>query len=118
MGKVQVYTRLTKSLQQTALIVPQKKKQKLLVPQLKKNAPSPRLHPQADHIIDICTQQVKIYIQICPRTTSTAVYRPNFTLICPQNQQCGYVGFQETFDTPPLKQTEPSFGKLNLSPTN
>ena len=34
---------------------------------------------------------------------------------CPQKQQLGYVGFQEKFNTPPLKptKTESSFRKLN-----
>ena len=105
MGKVQVYTRLTKSLQQTALIVPQKKKAKTFSPSAKKNAPSPRLHPQADHIIDICTQQVKIYIQICPRTTSTAVYRPNFTLICSHSKTAMWLCWLSRNIWPPPTET-------------
>ena len=41
------------------------------------------------------------------------------THIWPQNSNFGYAGFQEKFDTPPLKptKTEPSFRKLNSPPT-
>ena len=68
-----------------------------------KIAPSPRLHPQSDHIIN---------------THTKPVYRPKHTSDL-KNSHFGYAGFQEKFDTPPLKpaKTEPSFRKLNSPPT-
>ena len=46
------------------------------------------------------------------------VYRPKHTFDL-KSSNFGYAGFQEKFDTPPLKpaKTEPSFRKLNSPPT-
>ena len=50
-------------------------------------------------------------------STSIPVYRPKHTFDL-KNSNFGYAGFQETFDTPPLKpKNEPSFRKLNSPPT-
>ena len=49
---------------------------------------------------------------------SVPVYRPKHTFDL-KSSNFGYAGFQEKFDTPPLKptNTEPSFRKLNSPPT-
>ena len=59
-----------------------------------------------------------LYVWICPGTTSIPVYKPKHTFDL-KNSNFGYAGFQEKFDTPPLKptKTEPSFRKLNSPPT-
>ena len=55
---------------------------------------------------------------MCLGTTSIPVYRPKHTFDL-KNSNFACAGFQEKFDTPPLKptKTEPSFRKLNSPPT-
>ena len=55
---------------------------------------------------------------ICPGTTSIPVYRPKHTFVL-KNSNFGCASFQVKFVTPPLKptKTEPSFRKLNSTPT-
>ena len=89
------------------------KKLKFLVPQLK-FGPSPKLHPQSDHIINTHTNQVKLHVWICPETTSIPVYKPKHTSHL-KNSNFDCAGFEEKFDTPLLKptKTETSYRKLN-----
>ena len=75
-------------------------------------APPPILTTSSTHT------QNKLYVWVCPGTTSVPVYRPKHTFDL-KSSHFGYAGFQEKFDTPPLKptNTEPSFRKLNSPPT-
>ena len=83
------------------------------VPQLKKKfAPSPRLHPQSDHIINTHTNQVKTLRM----DLSWDQFNSSLQVKTHKNSNFGCAGFQEKFDTPPTK-TETSFRKLNSLPT-
>ena len=95
---------------QTALSPDKAKKTQSLVHQLKyKFEPSPRLHSEADHIINAHTKQMK-----CLGMDST-IPIPSTGQNDLKISTLGYVGFQDKFDTPPLKptKTEPSFRKVN-----
>ena len=99
MGEVKVYTRFTKGLHQTAFSA------KLLVLQLK-SAPFPSSTLSLT-ISFTHTKQVKIYVQSTGQTKHTF----NF-----QKQQFGFHGKFNTLALKPT-ETEPSFRKLNSSPT-
>ena len=102
MGKVKVYTRFIESLHQTAFTTWQCKKTQFSVRQPKWNMHPLQgsTHPVIHHIINAHTNQVKLYVWICP-----AAYQPKHTFDL-KKSNFGCVGFQEEFDTPPLKLTK------------
>ena len=81
-------------------------------------SPSAKMHPLQGSTPSLTTSSTHTnqdkYAWICPGTTSIPVY--TFDL---KNSLIGCAGFQENFDTPPLKptKTEPGFRKLNSLPT-
>ena len=74
---------------------------------------SPKLHPQSDHII---TNQVKLYVWICPGTTSQNTHLTSKVYVV---ISAVLALKKNLFNTPPLKptKTETSFRKLNSLPT-
>ena len=85
---------------------------------LTKNCTLSKVPLQSDHIINTSIKQVKTLHMELSRATSIPVYRPKLTVILPQKQQFGYVGFpkKNRCSSTETNQNWAQFQKAQLTP--
>ena len=91
----------------------------MIMPKKKNPVCSPLAKIKIFYLICVCVddvvrlgggalERVQIYVWICPATTSIPVYKPKHIFdLKNSNFGCAGHGFQEKFDTPPLKPISP-----------